>query len=502
MRRTLPLLALSLVALGCGQKSGVAGSDDAAGGAPAPAPAQTAAPAPITAAPVGGTTATPAATGADDTDTDTDDTDTDTDDTDTDDTSTAGTATAETNGEGADTTDETSVSTTQPAAETTAARVPVGTHEAGSNETAGVSDTEIVIGIHAPVTGASPIPQTSFDIGKDIYWKWLAANAPDRLFGRTVRVVFRDDEFNPNQAVSVCREMVEQEGAFMLIGGGGADQITACARYADENGIPYLSAGVNRAGLEDLTTYFATTLAYAEQAPLLVAEAQAQGLTTMGLVVTDTPSFEDAHDSILEAAEAGGIEIVADLRISKTAAEAEQLATVQELKNAGAEGIFLLSSPVVFIGLSNTGFNQGYTPLWLGPGITSGLNAVTNFGCPGVETGRFFSPTPGLDVIDALDPDFRPAYDVHGEGNAADDIGLQLWSLNKAVAMMLEATGPELGRAAFMNTLESSPGFDNGIYAPIVFTPEDHLGGTGAHLLDADCNIKQYTTAAQFVSAS
>jgi ABC-type branched-subunit amino acid transport system substrate-binding protein len=488
----LPLLALSLVALGCGQKSGVAGSDDTAAGAPAPAPAQTAAPAPITAAPTGGTTPAPADTEAPADSGATVDTDA-TDDTSTDASSDASIDESDTTG--AD-------STTAPAAETTAAPAPVGTHEAGGDDTAGVSDTEIVIGIHAPVTGASPIPQTSFDIGKDIYWKWLAANAPDRLFGRTVRVVFRDDEFNPNQAVSVCREMVEQEGAFMLIGGGGADQITACARYADENGIPYLSAGVNKIGLEDLETYFATTLPYAEQAPLLIAEAQAQGLTKMGLVVTDTPSFEDAHDAILEAAEAAGIEVVADLRISKTAAEAEQLATVQELKNAGAEGIFLLSSPVVFIGLSNTGFNQGYTPLWLGPGITSGLNAVTNFGCPGVETGRFFSPTPALDVIDALDPDFRPAYDVHGDGNAADDIGLQLWSLNKAISLMLEATGPELGRAAFMNTLEGSPGFDNGIYAPIVFTPEDHLGGTGAHLLDADCNIKQYTTAAQFVPAS
>ena len=60
--------------------------------------------------------------------------------------------------------------------------------------------------------------------------------------------MFRDDEFNPNRAVSVCREMVEQEGAFMLVGGGGADQITACAQYAAENGIPYVSAGVNEDG--------------------------------------------------------------------------------------------------------------------------------------------------------------------------------------------------------------------------------------------------------------
>ena len=105
-----------------------------------------------------------------------------------------------------------------------------------------------MIGIHAPVTGASPIPQTSFDTGKDIYWKFLAQSDPKALGGRKVRVVFRDDEFNPSTAVQVCREMVEKEHAFILVGGGGADQITACAKYANQIGVPYFSAGVNEDG--------------------------------------------------------------------------------------------------------------------------------------------------------------------------------------------------------------------------------------------------------------
>jgi ABC-type branched-subunit amino acid transport system substrate-binding protein len=379
----------------------------------------------------------------------------------------------------------------------------VAPFEPGGDDTAGVTDDEIVIGIHAPVTGASPIPQTSFDIGKDIYWNFLAEAAPDTLFGRTVRVVFRDDEFNPQNAVQVCREMVEDEGAFLLVGGGGADQITACAQYASENGIPYVSAGVNENVLSDLETYFATTLTYAEQAPLLMGQLQAQSVTEIGLVVSDTPSFDDALEAIKAAAEEAGIPIAFETRINKTAAEPEQLSVVQELKNSGVEAVILLSSPVVFIGLANQGLNQSFTPIWLGPGVTSGLNAVTTFGCPAVDTGVFFSPTPGLDVIDQLDPDFNPAYVQFGGGAAADDIGLQLWSLNKALGLMLAATGPELGRAAFMNTLVTTPSFENAIYAPVEFTVDDHFGGTGAHLLDADCALepKQFTTAEQFVAA-
>jgi branched-chain amino acid transport system substrate-binding protein len=375
------------------------------------------------------------------------------------------------------------------------------THEPGPNDTAGVSDTEIVIGVHAPVTGASPIPQTSFDIGKDIYWKFLAEADPEMLHGRTVRIVFRDDEYNPNRAVSVCREMVEQEGAFMLVGGGGADQITACAKYADQAGVPYMSAGVNEAGLTDLRTYFASTMTYPEQAPLLLQYAEDQGFENVAVVVSDTPSFEDAHEAIRVAAEEAGVELALDTTLSKAPAEAEVLATVQQLKDAGADAVLLLHSPVTYIGLAGQARNQGIDPVWFGPGITMGLNAVTNFGCPGVSKGHFLSPVPALDVVDEIDPDFRPAYEKHAGGEEADDIGLQLWSLNKALALMIAETGPELGRAAFMNTLESSEGFDNGIYPPIEFAPDDHFGGTGAHMLAADCEAKQYTTEQQFIEA-
>ena len=120
----------------------------------------------------------------------------------------------------------------------------------GDGDTNGVTDDEIVIGIHAPVTGASPIPQTSFEIGKDIYWQFLAESAPEQLFRPHVPTTSSSGttrSTHPGE-VQVYREMVEEEGAFMLVGGGGADQITACAQYADENGIPYLSAGVNEDG--------------------------------------------------------------------------------------------------------------------------------------------------------------------------------------------------------------------------------------------------------------
>jgi branched-chain amino acid transport system substrate-binding protein len=371
-------------------------------------------------------------------------------------------------------------------------------HEAGPDDTSGVSDDEIVIGLHAPVTGASPLPQETFETGKDIYWEFLAQDDPEFLFGREARVVFRDDEFNPQTAVQVCREMVEEEGAFILVGGGGADQITACAQYAAEAGVPYFSAGVNQEGLTDASTYYALSLTYAQQAPLVVQRIQDEGLESVGVVVADTPSFQDGHDAFVDAAEEAGLEIVADDTINKTASEAEAISEAQELESAGADVVFILTSPLVYLSVASGARNQGYEPTFIGPGITSGLNTVTQFGCPNVGNGQFYSPFPELDVIDDLDPDFTPAYEEFG-GEEPDDIGIALWGLNKTIALMFQAAGEDLGRAALMNTIEENQEFASGVYPPVAYTPEEHFGGTGAHLLQANCNQNQYDTAEEFV---
>jgi branched-chain amino acid transport system substrate-binding protein len=371
-------------------------------------------------------------------------------------------------------------------------------HSAGPSDTSGLTDDEIVIGIHAPVTGASPIPQETFDTGKDVYWKFLAESQPEALGGRKVRVVFRDDEFNPSRAVQVCREMVEQEKAFVLVGGGGADQITACAKYADEAGVPYFSAGVNEGELADLSTYFALSLTYAQQVPLLLRLVDELGAKKVGVVINDTPSFKDAHEAFVDAAEEADLDVVVDDSINKTASEAESLAVIGKLKQAGAEVVFLLVSPLVYLSVASAARNQSYDPVFIGPGITNGLDAVTRFGCPAVGNGQYFSPFPELDVIDELDPDYLPAYRQFG-GSEPDDIGIALWGINKALALMFEATGDDLGRAALMNTIEKGDTFETNVYPPIEFQPDQPFGGTGAHLLEADCATRQYTTKQQFV---
>ncbi|HET7721778.1 MAG TPA: hypothetical protein VFK43_17550, partial [Acidimicrobiales bacterium] len=145
---------------------------------------------------------------------------------------------------------------------------------------------------------------------------------------------------------------------------------------------------------------------------------------------------------------------------------------------------------------------QGFRPRYVGPGVTNGLNTVATVGCAAansVEGAQFLSPFPQLDAIDSLDPDFRRAYQQYA-GSAPDDLGIALWGLDKLVAAVLLAAGPDVTRQSFTALLESGQGFQTGVFPPVAFGPGAHFGGSQMHLVQADCGSRSFRTTATFAS--
>jgi branched-chain amino acid transport system substrate-binding protein len=362
-----------------------------------------------------------------------------------------------------------------------------------TGDTTGVTDSTIKIGVHAPVTGAAALPQQSFERAIGVYADYV--NRKGGIHGRKLEIVFRDDRFDPNSARSVCKEMAEQEKVFMLVGGAGADQIDACARYAAALGVPYLSAGVHetRPGLGDLgvlPTYFAASLTYEQQVPLLarLVATQFKG-QKVAVLVGDNDSLNSfyarADSSVKQVA---GSNLVLSRRVpKKTDVDAPAIGT--QICNSGAKAVLWNASPS---GLINVSKSMACRVTWFGPGLTNGLNIVAAAGCPNIDGALYYSPFPGMDKIDQLDPTFRAAY-RQKNGSEPDDIGVAVWGLEKLIGQMLQATGKGLSREAFMATIGRVKRFETNVYPTTNFS--SRFGGTAMHLLEADCGSRQYKTA-------
>ena len=373
-----------------------------------------------------------------------------------------------------------------------------GSGAPSGGDTTGVTNDTIKIGLHAPITGAAPVPQASFEKGKDLYWEWLRRNNVS-INGRDVVVVSRNDNYNPSQAVAVCQEMVEEEKVFMLFGLAGTDQIQACARYAESAGVPYLSAGVTETGLTSLRTYFALWMSYKQQGPLLadmvVDKLGGRGKVN-GMVRFQTPNFQDAHDSWISAMGSKGARVTYDRAVPKTAGASDAQTVATELRQRGVDIVYILSSPSWFIQLANAAAQQGYKPQWVGVGITKALDTVANVACKNqssIQNARFLHPVPAFADSAKFDPDFRRA-------GGSDDIQFGLWGGSKVAGEMLKAPGKDLSRERFIHFAERMRSIRTGVVPPLSFSPSDHFGGSQMHLLRADCPNSRFVTEQAFVS--
>ncbi|MDQ4124255.1 MAG: ABC transporter substrate-binding protein, partial [Actinomycetota bacterium] len=368
----------------------------------------------------------------------------------------------------------------------------------GGNST-GVDDKTIRIGIHAPITGAAPVPAPSFDKGKDLYWNWLKSQNQS-IHGRTVEVFGHNDEFDPSVAVQECQEMVEDEKVFLIIGVAGADQITRCAQYANSVGVPYISAGVTEQGVNNLATYFAIWASYKQQAPLLVdymtSKLGAKGERN-GMVYFNTPGFLDGRAAWEDAMSDAGASVDYMRAVPKNAGQTDAATVATDLCQQQIKNVNVLTSPTFFIQLANEAERQCDIQ-WVGVGLTMTIDTVASVACrnrSSINNAKFLSPFPAYVDSNRFDPNFRKA-------GGTDDIMFGLWGMSKILHQMLLEPGKNLTRERFMYHVQNMGKISTGVLPPVQFSPTDHFGGSEMHLNRADCSRNVWTTEIGFYGGS
>jgi branched-chain amino acid transport system substrate-binding protein len=367
---------------------------------------------------------------------------------------------------------------------------------AGGGDATGVTATTIKIGIHAPLTGAAPLRASSFEAGKDLYWEKGNNGRRVLIYGRRVLVEFRDDQYNPSHAKQVCQEMVEREKVFLLIGGGGTDQIQACAQYAAGAGVPYLSGGVTEVGLRSLWNYFAASMSYPEQSRVLAnyikKKLGVRNASRVAMVATDTANFDDAVQAFTQSFP--GVQVFRPGKNERGSSMAQNLCTATQ---RNYDVVFPLTAPTYYLEMAKAAQCR---PRYAGVGITMGLDTVASTGCEGDQAtlgARFFSPAPAFQDSDRYDRGFRAA-------GGRDDIEWLLWGLSKSLHQVLLKAGKNLTREGFVQST-SRASVRTGVFPDARYSPRDHFGALNFSVLENVCQRRgnqagYYVTRNAFVS--
>jgi Tfp pilus assembly protein FimT len=367
--------------------------------------------------------------------------------------------------------------------------------------TTGVTASTINIGVHAPLTGTgTPFPNSSFQAGSGKFWE----QSGHEVCGRKVTVEFKDDTYTPAGARQVCSQMASRD--FLVVGGGGTDQIQACATDPDIQrlGVPYLSAGVTDNGLTSLTNSFAVSLTYAQQGALVLRNAQQQKIANptssnqpsdnisgqnakWAVVTANSPNFAGARNGMEAALKSAHIPYK-DIQVSQQGnyqSDATQLG--QQLALQGFKTIFVDAAPGYFVFMSGGYYSAATdnTANWVGPGVTYTEVTVAQFICNGTKNAIsghawFLAPAPG---IDRATNDFKQAY-----GGKYDDIEWALWGLSNSLWNLLKDASVNLTRQNFIASTEHAAVPSQDGYAPIDYAHHGgHFGGTAAWVQRVNC---------------
>ncbi|MBB2946098.1 ABC-type branched-subunit amino acid transport system substrate-binding protein [Actinoplanes lutulentus] len=102
----------------------------------------------------------------------------------------------------------------------------------------GVTDTEVVVGTHHPLTGPAAAGYASISPATKAYFDFVNANGG--VHGRKITYKVKDDGYNPATTQQVVRELVLQDKVFAVINGLGTPTHTGVLDFLKTNRVPDL----------------------------------------------------------------------------------------------------------------------------------------------------------------------------------------------------------------------------------------------------------------------
>ena len=102
----------------------------------------------------------------------------------------------------------------------------------------GVRSDELVVGTHADLSG--PLNVWGAAVQNGIELAFEEANEAGGINNRTLRLITKDDAYDPARAAHAVRELVEIDGVFAILSPLGTPTTNAAAEAALEHDIPYL----------------------------------------------------------------------------------------------------------------------------------------------------------------------------------------------------------------------------------------------------------------------
>jgi ABC-type branched-subunit amino acid transport system substrate-binding protein len=384
----------------------------------------------------------------------------------------------------------------------------------GGNTT-GVTDSEIHIGIHAPITFSGvPLNLAEDPItGVHTYADYI--NAHGGINGRKIVLDIQDDRYDSEGARNSAQTLINDHKNFVVSGTLGIDQVAIVATEAAKRGVPYTAAGgVESAPIPGMYQLSASYTTHAQKlAEFMAKDDKLSKLKKVGVIAVDSQFVRPLVEEFKRALAPHGFEVVAVVYNQKPAQNPDYNGYILKFRQAGTQVLVPLTDPLTtqqivqrcaagaacgwtytfsnFAHDSDTALEL-FTPTWSQQHVR-GLSSGCYYTAPEVDGPNCAQMKVARQQW--VEARGQSDWDENGSGGAS---GYQIVSFLKGA---LQQAGRDLTRERFRGALAAYNGYSDLITGPITFAGRQGTmhGAERMVVLEAQTNNKYKMITPGFV---
>lgn len=348
----------------------------------------------------------------------------------------------------------------------------------------GVTNEEILIGTWSPVTGPASSLHT-ITRGIDAYIQHV--NAQGGIHGRTIRLIVKDDAYDPSRTPELVRQLVEEDEVFGLVGGIGSATCLSVKDYIANEFIPWVNPGSGlRQWVVPTNAYvFSIFPSYVTEARVLARHAVTElGAENVGFYYQDDAFGREGREGV--SLGLGDVDKKLSIAEPYVLGSADYAATAQKFQEAELDTVIFWSTPSAAAALVAEFQELEYAPQLLASQVLADSIMFDLVG----EAWEGAVVSTGLPDPSSDDPNVVRAREIMSEYASDAPFGAYaLMGLSWAELLVegLRQSGPELTRIRYIYSLENlEPSSDNFLGQPIQFSAEDHHGFSSVRLMRAE----------------